>query len=455
MLSHIKSIFTDKEITIKGFQSLILKISGSLLGYILLWLVGNSFDDPTRVWGEYTLFLGVLNISSIFSRLGIDKLALKLVAAADKDLKTIRSVYFSSCKLILGISLIASTIIYSISSYIIYYLIPKSTMGIEIINMIVFILPLFSIICLNENTLRGLKMIKEFAFFQRTSKMLFSVLLFLLLFYGFNILETIVVIYAYSLALLLIFILSTLRVYRVLHKNKEKIHFIKNREIFNQSLPMMVSSSVLLLMSWTDSLMIGALTEGDYKETAVGIYNAAVKVALSATLIMSAVNSIVAPKISESYNNNRIKEFKLTIFNSTKLIFYTTLPILLIIFLFPGFILSLFGDQFAVPSAIAALLILTSSQAVNALSGSVGTILNMTGKQKVYGNILLVALAINIILNFILIDKNNYGLELGISGIEGAAVASATSLIFWNIYSVIYIYKKYNVVTSIKFKNNK
>ena len=77
------------------------------------------------------------------------------------------------------------------------------------------------------------------------------------------------------------------------------------------------------------------------------------------------------------------------------------------------------------------------------------------GKQKVYGNILLVALAINIILNFILIDKNNYGLELGISGIEGAAVASATSLIFWNIYSVIYIYKKYNVVTSIKFKNNK
>ena len=61
------------------------------------------------------------------------------------------------------------------------------------------------------------------------------------------------------------------------------------------------------------------------------------------------------------------------------------------------------------------------------MSGSVGVILNMTGKEKVFRNILSIALVINITLNILLITK---------FGIEGAAIASATSMIFWNLYSV-------------------
>ena len=106
-------------------------------------------------------------------------------------------------------------------------------------------------------------------------------------------------------------------------------------------------------------------------------------------------------------------------------------------------------------SAVFALIILAISQAINAMSGSVGTILNMTGKQKEYGNILVVALFINILLNYILIPKGNFGLNLPIDGIKGAAIASSFSLIFWNICSVIYIYKKYQVLTSISFIKNK
>jgi len=173
----------------------------------------------------------------------------------------------------------------------------------------------------------------------------------------------------------------------------------------------------------------------------VGVYNVAVKVALFTTLTLSAVNSIVAPKLSESFNNNRNSEFKDIIRYSTRLIFFSTIPILLLIFLFPEFILSLFGAEFVI--AKLALIILTVSQAVNALSGSVGTILNMTGKQKVYGSILLISLILNIVLNYILIPSY---------GINGAAVASACSLIFWNLYSVYYIYKQYNVLTIVSFK---
>tara|TARA_B100001142_G_scaffold95025_1_gene96923 strand:+ start:72174 stop:73538 length:1365 start_codon:yes stop_codon:yes gene_type:complete len=453
MSAYIKSILSDKEILTKGFYSLILKILGSLFGYFLLWLVTNEFsehNEGTSAWGEYVLFLAFLNVSSIFSRLGIDKLSLKLVAAADQELRIVRHIYFSLLRLVVIVSIIVSFIIYLFSNYIVSILLSSSDMGLEIVLMIVFVLPFFSVICLNENTLRGLKMIKEFAFFQRTSKMLFSVLVFILLFYVFNFTDTIVVIYAYTLALFLIFILSSFRVYSVFSKAKsQNIDSLDSKGVFKQSLPMMLSSSVLLLMSWTDSLMLGFYSD----ESSVGIYNVTVKVALLATLTISAINSIVAPRISETFNNNRIQEFKTIIFNSTSIIFFSTLPILILIFLFHTEILDFFGNGFSTESAISALLILTFSQFVNAVSGPVGTILNMTGKQKVYGNILLVALTLNIFLNFLLVPENNPFAKFGINGINGAAIASASSLIFWNIYSVVYVYRKYNVLTFIKFKN--
>ena len=451
MFSSIKSIFYDREMTIKSFYSLVLKIIGSAFGYLLLLLVGNLFNDPTKVWGEYTLFLAVLNITSIFSRTGIDKIALKLVAAADQDIGVVRSVYLSSLRLIFIISISCSIVVFLISEFLINNILSGSTIGENIIYLIIFIIPIFSIICLNENTLRGLKRIKEFSFFQRTAKMLFSVFFFLLLFFGFNIINNLVVIQAYIISLLLIFLLSSYRIYLILFKEKIEFNFISYFHLLKQALPMMLSSSILLLMSWADTLMLGFFLEDNIKQESIGIYNAAVKIALSATLVISAVNSIVAPKISESYNNNRIIEFQNIIYRSTRLIFYSTLPILVVIFFYPEDILFLFGKDFSIPSAVFALIILAISQAINAMSGSVGTILNMTGKQKEYGNILIVALFINILLNYILIPKGNFGLNLPIDGIKGAAIASSFSLIFWNVCSVIYIYKKYKVLTSISF----
>ena len=430
----INSLFSDKEIISKSLSSLILKISGSLFGYFLLMLVTKNLG--AAAWGEYVIFLAILNISSIFSRLGIDKLALKSVAASNKNLDEVKSIYFSSAKILLTISLIFSSLLFYFSDLIAFSMLGNPSM-ISVIKMVACVLPFFSIICLNESTFRGLKMIKDFAFFQQTSKMLFSVLFFLLLYYVCKLFDNRIVVYSYLLSLVLIFILSSFRVYKILCKTN-MIGSLNISSIFKQSIPMMLSSSILLLMTWADSLMIGSFV-GEHE---VGVYNVAVKVALLTSISITAVNSITAPKLSESFNNDNLIEFKRIILYSTKLISFSTFPILLIMFLFPSSILSFFGDEFV--SAKYSLLILAFSQAVGALSGSVGSILNMTGKQKVYGNILLVSLVLNIVLNYLLIP---------IYGIEGAAIASASSLIFWNLYSVYYVYKHYGVLTLISFKN--
>ena len=95
-----------------------------------------------------------------------------------------------------------------------------------------------------------------------------------------------------------------------------------------------------------------------------------------------------------------------------------------------------FGKEYL--SGQKSLLILMIGQFFSSMAGSVGYILQMTGRQSIFQNIILISTFINIILNFILIPR--YGLI-------GAAFASMVSIILWNLLSIIYIYINYKVLT--------
>ena len=62
----------------------------------------------------------------------------------------------------------------------------------------------------------------------------------------------------------------------------------------------------------------------------------------------------------------------------------------------------------------------------------------MTGKQVVFMKILFAGAILNIILNYILIP---------IWGINGAAIASMVSIIFWNMSMVIFINREFGFLT--------
>ena len=93
-----------------------------------------------------------------------------------------------------------------------------------------------------------------------------------------------------------------------------------------------------------------------------------------------------------------------------------------------------FGSEFK--DGYYALLILSVGQLVNVLSGSVGYIMTMTGRQKQAAYVLAISAALNIVMNYMLIPH---------FGIEGAAIATAVSLMLWNIALILYIRKKINL----------
>lgn len=432
MIQKIRIAFLNNEILKKGSVSLIFKVLGSVIGYVFLLLVTRNLG--AEKWGTFVLFLAILNIASIFGRLGIDILLLKLISTSSSIVDRVKNIYYSSIRLVLLFSLITSVILFYLSDFLALEILKDSSL-INVIKWISYILPLFSVICVNENFFRGLKMIREFAFFQKASKMLLSVVFFLIFYYLIEVNSKNLVVLVFLYSIILIFILTSYLVYKKLILGSFS-GFLKSNVILKQSIPMMMSSSVLLLMSWTDTLMIGSFMS----QVDVGIYNVAVKIALLTSFTLNAVNSISAPKLSETFNNKKDKEFRNVVSQTTRTIFFSTIPIILLIFLFPNFLLSFFGEEFVV--AKTALLFLAFSQVINAMSGSVGVILNMTGSEKVFRNILFIALIVNISLNFILIPMY---------GIVGAAIASASSLIFWNLYSVYFVYRRYDVLTFISF----
>ena len=74
----------------------------------------------------------------------------------------------------------------------------------------------------------------------------------------------------------------------------------------------------------------------------------------------------------------------------------------------------------------------------SAICGSVGTLLQMSGNQKYFQNVLIAAAILNVALNYFLIPEFQ---------LLGAALASLISNVFWNVLMVIYIKKKFGFYT--------
>ena len=168
-------------------------------------------------------------------------------------------------------------------------------------------------------------------------------------------------------------------------------------------------------------------------EAEVGYYSIAVNLATLTAFVLQAINTIAAPRFSELFHTSKLDELFHVAKKSSKLIFWTTAPILFVLLACGKIILPLlYGQEFM--KAYVAMVFLIIGQFVNAISGSTGFFMNMTGQERKLKNIMYLAAAINIILNLLLIPRY---------GIEGAAVGGMFSLSFLNIYALVYIKLKF------------
>ena len=200
-------------------------------------------------------------------------------------------------------------------------------------------------------------------------------------------------------------------------------------EILRYSFPLFLTGFTGMLMSSTDVLILGHFVTMEQ----VGVYGAALTIAnfFSSSLMMS-VNSIFAPLVATAHGQGKPEQIAMLYRSTTRWLFFITLPLVTATILAREPIMSVFGEGFVAQGSLA-LLILTLGHMLNCMTGGVGYVLSMTGRQKIELWINLVAVGLNVTLNILLIPE---------MGIVGAALATAISLSILNGLRVFFVYSR-------------
>ena len=415
----------------QGGISLFLRLGGQVMGFLMSFVVAHYFG--AKGLGNYVLAIVILRIFTLVSKLGLDTFSIRFIASFAKQGKW-KSIKLFRKKIITIVSItsLISSLVMFIFSFEIANIVNTRLEYIELSSF--FVLPMVFFM-LHYQSLRGLKRIAEFSFFYRMSQATFSIAgLFLI---SQFIESDKIPIYAYLTSLCTVSLLSYVSYYYWFNKkcnfdSSEEIEVLPLKKMLKISLPLMFAQSVQFIMAWTDKLMLGNMLGPE----SVGVYGVAFRFSMGVSITLMAINSIASPKFAEKFSNNDISGMGKVAMQSAKLIFWTTIPLASIILIFPKFFMGIYGSEFLIGVVVLRWLIL--GRVVNALSGSVGNLMQMTGQQNNYMKILMAGSIINVTLNYILIP---------IYGIKGAAFASVCSLSFWNLTMVYMVKKKFGFST--------
>ena len=143
---------------------------------------------------------------------------------------------------------------------------------------------------------------------------------------------------------------------------------------------------------------------------------------------------VIAPRLAGLKKTGEINELRTWVRSAARLGVAFTLPAVLGVVVLGRTVLVLFGDGF--DAAFAPLLILSVGQLVTAATGPTNALLNMTGEERIVTATYVVWAVINITLNVLLIPL----IEL-----EGAAIATASSLVGWNLTLVYFSVKRLGI----------
>lgn len=423
----IKEKITSLSVSDLGKNSLIvfaLKLMGVFIFFLLSIFLTNYF--PSEMVGRYDFARSFLLIIGGLNLLGFEQSIIyysgKLRAV--KNFDAIRSIYLKMIKAIFVVFSILLFIALLFPSTLINDLFEKDIY--DVVIKVLIAMFFHSLLMLNIEFLRANDKLIISESIRNIGRYL-----------GFFVLAVVILVNeqyhwlaeVFLVNYIILGIFTTIYVYFKFIKSKKLVHSqdLTTKKIVLTSYPMALSTMTFFLLQNTDVILLSKYVS--YSQ--VAYYGVAVKVAMLTAVVMMAISTVIAPKVSEMYALKKIDELKSMMRKSALFIFGLSVPIFVVLLIGGNFILEVFGEEYTL--ALSSLYILVIGQLANAFSGPTGTYLNMTGRQKVLQFILIGAFVLNIALNLILIPLH---------GIEGAAIATASTTIIWNGIAVIYVYKQ-------------
>lgn len=185
-----------------------------------------------------------------------------------------------------------------------------------------------------------------------------------------------------------------------------------------------------VVVTYTDVIMLGLLVGSE----PAGVYRVASQMAAFVAFPLTAVNMAFAPAIASLYIRNDLSVLQQKATISAQAILAMALPIAAILILFGRPILALFGTEFV--AGYSALAILVGGYLVNAAMGTSGYLLIMTRHERAAAVTFSCSAAINVIGCLLFIPA---------WGVEGAALATALSVIAVSMIFAVVAYRKLGI----------
>jgi O-antigen/teichoic acid export membrane protein len=200
------------------------------------------------------------------------------------------------------------------------------------------------------------------------------------------------------------------------------------------AMPLLITAVCEFILNQIEILLIGKLS--GYSD--VGVFRVAQAGASITSFVLVAGNMALAPVFAQRYKDRDIVGLVKIAVNSSRIMAALTGVIAIIIIANSKLILCVFfGDEYVRGATV--LIVLSLGHLINVSMGSVATILNMSGYQKITLFGFIVGCVVSIILNLILIP---------LIGNTGAAAGSISGMITWNIILTLYL-KKIGINCSI------
>lgn len=220
--------------------------------------------------------------------------------------------------------------------------------------------------------------------------------------------------------------------YPLLLKKKIASFFDGNdkKKLLSYSIPLYMVMFVEIVLQQTDGLMIGYF--GTVRD--VSIYEVAFRLTPFLMIASGGLAQLFQPIISEYFVLGKIEYLEVLYKQVTKIICIVTVPILLILLIYPSNLLAIFGDEFV--EGQDCLRVLSVGIFIKAITGHTDPILSLSGRTRLLFINNIVLMLLNIVLNYYFIQK---------WGIMGAAIATSLSIGLMNIFQVIEILIFYRI----------
>jgi O-antigen/teichoic acid export membrane protein len=407
-----------KLIVKSSFVIFFMVATSKLLGYAYRVIVARHYG--AEVYGMITLTLVIagtlITAASIGIPFGIAKFVPEYVGK--KKPKEIKYILKMSLTILATTSIFAAIFLFVFSDFIAVRFFDNEGLGV-FLKIFSFLIPLWVGANFFRSALDGLERVSWSSFLENVVPSITNIaVLSFLIFLGVGA-EAVVI--SYMAAYILLFVVAfVLFIHYTKVFFREKFEDRSNeglfRKFFSFSWPLVFVGVVSHIFYWADSIIIGLILTVEK----VGLYNAAVPIALLFSFAPGIFTKLFFPLINREYSENNITTTKEVSRQVGKWIFMVNFPLLIIILSFaPQLITFIFGSEYIV--AANSLRILAVGSFVLAQSNVSEKLILVSGKSKVILKNILITSIIGIFLNLILIPT---------IGIDGAALSTSIMYLF-------------------------